>query len=87
MDGVWFPYGSIREPRRAFSGPGGSEKEGAMPATSKAQRKVAAPDLPLKRRQTKVGDLKGASQGTDGSVSEVLAATHRTQPPEKKSDD
>jgi hypothetical protein len=58
-----------------------------MPTRSKAQRKAARAALPLKRRETKVGDLKGRSEGTDGSVSEVRAATCRTQRPEKKSGD
>lgn len=62
-----------------------------MPAKSNAQRKAAGAALQAKRREKKVGDLKGASKGMDGLTSEeereVLAATHRTQLPEKKSED
>jgi len=62
-----------------------------MPAKSNAQRKAAGAALQAKRREKKVGDLKSASKGMDGLMGEeereVLAATHRTQLPEKKPED
>jgi hypothetical protein len=61
-----------------------------MPAKSKAQQKAAGAALSAKRGETRVGDLKGASKGMYGSMSEDqledLAATERKDLPEKKSD-
>jgi hypothetical protein len=61
-----------------------------MPAKSKAQQKAAGAALSAKRGETRVRDLKGASKGMYGSMSEDqledLAATQRKDLPEKKSD-
>jgi len=60
-----------------------------MPAKSKAQQKAAGAALSAKRGDTKVSELKGASQGMYQSMSESeleeLAETERKALPEKKS--
>lgn len=59
-----------------------------MPAQSKAQQKAAGAALSAKRGDTKVGDLKGASEDMYKSMSEKeleeLASTDREGLPEHK---
>lgn len=59
-----------------------------MPAESKAQQKAAGAALSAKRKETKVGDLKGASKSMYESMSEKeledMASTPRKGKPEHK---
>lgn len=61
-----------------------------MPAVSKAQQKAAGAALSAKRKETKVGDLKGASKSMYESMSEKeledMASTPRKGKPEHKKD-
>lgn len=61
-----------------------------MPAESKAQQKAAGAALSAKRKETKVGDLKGASKSMYKSMSEKeledMASTKRKGKPEHKGD-
>ena len=59
-----------------------------MPAESKAQQKAAGAALAAKRKEIKVGDLKGASKSMYESMSEKeledMASTPRKGKPEHK---
>lgn len=61
-----------------------------MPAKSQAQQKAAGAALSAKRKETKVGDLQGASKSMYKSMDEKeleeLASTKRKGKPEHKSD-
>ena len=61
-----------------------------MPAKSKAQQKAAGAALAAKRGDEKKGDLKGASKGMYGSMSEKeldeMASTRRKGLPEHAGD-
>lgn len=61
-----------------------------MPAKSKAQQKAAGAALSAKRKETKVGDLEGASRSMYESMSEKelkdMASTSRKGKPEHKKD-
>lgn len=61
-----------------------------MPAESRAQQKAAGAALSAKRKETKVGDLKGASRSMYNSMTEKeledMASTSRKGKPEHKKD-